>query len=49
MAWGNGLNDGPLNSPGAIDEQVADDSLADSFFDVFFENGYPLYSSDPNM
>jgi hypothetical protein len=34
---GNLLNDGPLHSPGAIDEQAGNPSLADSFFDVFFQ------------
>ncbi len=33
---GNGSDDGPLHSPGAIAE-LGDDLIAESFFDVFFE------------
>ena len=40
---GNGLSDGPLFSPGRITEQAGDSTMADSFFDIFFEiNGTPL-------
>lgn len=33
---GNGLNDGPLYTPGAITELEGDSSLASSSFDIFF-------------
>jgi len=39
---GNLANDGPLFSPGAINEQAGNPALADSFFDVFFEIDIPL-------
>lgn len=39
----NGLNDGPLHSPGRITEQAGDSTMADSFFDIFFEiDGTPF-------
>lgn len=44
----NGLNDGPLHSPGRITEQLANPALADSFFDVFFAiTGSPLGALGP--
>lgn len=38
---GNLLNDGPLYSPGALQEKPADSFRADSFFDVWFELDTP--------
>ena len=43
---GNGLSDGPLFSPGKITEQGGDSTMADSFFDIFFEiDGLALQQS----
>ena len=43
---GNGLSDGPLFSPGKIIEQAGDSTMADSFFDIFFEiDGLALQQS----
>ena len=49
---GNLLSDGPLFSPGHIDEQAGSPALADSFFDVFFQIDVPaislsLHNTDP--